>query len=292
LLKSMTGFGRGESCGGGKKFTVELKAVNHRFSEIVLRLPRNMAVLEDRFRRRIQSVVLRGRVDGYLAVEECARKSQLVKVDKDLVGSYYKAMKELQAELGLPLEITLAQLAALPGVLVCEEPEENVEEWWPFIEEALARALESLLAMRTAEGARLVQDLKERLHRIAELNRQIEARSPLVVAEYRNRLQQRLQEWLAGGPLDEARLAAEAAIFAERSDINEEVVRLNSHLAQMHSFLLLEGAVGRRLDFLLQEMNREINTIASKAGDLEIGRAVVEVKSELEKLREQVQNIE
>ncbi|OAT81428.1 YicC/YloC family endoribonuclease [Desulfotomaculum copahuensis] len=292
MLTSMTGFGRGEAAGGGKKFTVELKAVNHRYCEIVLRLPRNMVSLEERARRQIQTAVRRGRVDGYISLEDAAEQSPLVKVDKGLAGSYYKAMKELQAELALPGEVSPTWLFGMPGVLVTEEPATDVEEWWPFVQQALTAAVDGLMSMRRAEGARLQVDLLERLARIEELTRQIEARSPQVVKEYHTRLKQRLAEWLAGGPLDEARLATEAALFAERSNINEEVVRLYSHLAQMRNFLAAEEAVGRKLDFLLQEMNREINTIASKAGDLEIGRAVVEVKSELEKIREQVQNIE
>lgn len=292
MLISMTGFGRGEAGGGGKKFIVELKAVNHRFCEIVLRLPRNMVSLEERARRQIQTSVRRGRVDGYFSVEDAAEQTPLVKVDKGLVGSYYKAMKELQAELALSGDVSLAQLIGLPGVLATEEPAADVEEWWPFVQQALTGAVEGLLSMRRAEGARLQKDLQDRLGRIEELTGQIEARSPQVVKDYHARLKQRLEEWLAGGPLDESRLATEAALFAERSNINEEVVRLYSHLAQMRNFLAAEDAVGRKFDFLLQEMNREINTIASKAADLEIGRAVVEVKSELEKIREQVQNIE
>ncbi|MBE3588949.1 MAG: YicC family protein [Thermoanaerobacteraceae bacterium] len=292
MLKSMTGFGRGEASGQGKRFTVELKAVNHRFGEIFLRLPRNMVSLEDRIRRVIQSRIARGRVDGYISMEECAEKSQVVKVDKGLAASYYKALEELQSILGLKGAITLEHLTGLPGVLVLEEPEEEVEKWWPVIQEALDGALEGLLAMRRSEGARLRADMDGRLDRIALILKQIEDRAPRVVAEYHQRLTQRLAEWMPGTTLDESRLAMEVAIFAERSSITEEVVRLYSHLAQFRGFMDVTEPVGRKLDFLLQEMHREINTIASKAGDQEISRAVVEMKSELEKIREQVQNIE
>ncbi len=292
MLRSMTGFGRGESCGQGKKFTVELKSVNHRFCEVVLRLPRNMVSLEEPARRLIQSRISRGRIDGYFSAEECGEKSPVVKVDKALATSYYKAMEELKATLGLRDPVTIQHLINLPGLLVVDEPDEDEKTWWPLVAEALEQALDGLVEMRLAEGSQLEADLTRRLERIAELNEQIKTRAPLVVTEYHNRLTQRLKEWLPDTPLDQARLAAEVAIFAERSSITEEVVRLASHLVQFRECLKSDGPVGRKLDFLIQEMNREINTIASKASDLEISRVVVEVKSELEKMREQVQNIE
>ncbi|AEG14886.1 Conserved hypothetical protein CHP00255 [Desulfofundulus kuznetsovii DSM 6115] len=292
MLKSMTGFGRGESYGQGKKFTVELKSVNHRFCEVVLRLPRNMVSLEDRARRLIQSRISRGRIDGYFSVEECGEQSPVVKVDKALATSYYKAMEELKVTLGLTDPVTIQHLINLPGLLVVDEPVEDDDAWWPLVSEALEQALDGLVQMRLSEGSQLKVDLTRRLERIAELNEKIKARAPQVVTEYHNRLTQRLQEWLRDTPLDQARLATEVAIFAERSSIAEEVVRLASHITQFRDFLNEGGPVGRKLDFLIQEMNREINTIASKAPDLEISRVVVEVKSELEKMREQVQNIE
>jgi len=288
----MTGYGRGEAVAPGKKFTVELKAVNHRFNEVVLRLPRALSPLEDRIRRLIQSRVSRGRVDGFLGVEECGEKTTVVKVDKALAAAYYKAMKELQEDLGMKGEIKLKHLVALPGVLAVEEPAEDVDAWWPAVREAVEGALESLVRMRTAEGGQLAADLSKRVEKVAQLNVKIRARSPVVVEDYRERLKIRLGDFLKEGCLDADRLAAEAALFAERSNITEETVRLDSHLKQARSCLGAEEPVGRKFDFLVQEMNREINTIASKANDLEISRWAVEVKSELEKIREQVQNIE
>jgi uncharacterized protein (TIGR00255 family) len=288
----MTGYGRGEGSTCNKKFTLELKAVNHRYSEVVLRLPRSLVSLEDRIRRIISTRVTRGRIDGYLTIEECGEKTASVKVDKALASAYYKAMKELQESVGIEGKIELQQLVALPGVFTVEEPVEDLELLWPAIQEATEKAVESLVQMRAFEGEELAKDLLNRVEHLALLNNTIRDRSPAVVEDYRERLQNRLSDFLKDGSLDTERLEAEVVLFAERSSITEETVRLESHLNQVRNCLFAEEAVGRKLDFLIQEMNREINTIASKASDLEISRLVVEVKSELEKLREQVQNIE
>lgn len=292
MLKSMTGFGRSEVVGGGKRFTLELKSVNHRFCEVVLRLPRSLSSLEERIRQLIKSRVARGRVDGYLSVEQEEEKGYTVRVNRGLARSYYEAIRELQDELGLVGGVSITTIMSLPEVLVLEENPEDIEEFWPFIERAVQEAVDALCSMRVEEGRRLEEDLRMRVEKIALLNKEIESRAPLVVEEYYNRLSRRLREWLAEGALEPSQLAAEAALFAERSNITEEVVRLNSHIEQMRACFSSVEPVGRKLDFLIQEMNREINTIASKAGDLQISRLVVEVKSELEKIREQVQNIE
>jgi len=288
----MTGYGRGEGSTCDKKFTLELKAVNHRYSEVVLRLPRSLVPLEDRIRRIILTRVARGRIDGYLSIEECGEKTASVKVDKALASAYYKAMKELQESVGIEGKIKLPQLVALPGVFIVEEPAEDLELLWPAVQDATERAVASLVQMRAFEGEELAKDLLNRVEHLTRLNNTIRDRSPVVVEDYRERLQNRLSDFLKDGSLDIERLAGEVALFAERSNITEETVRLESHLNQVRNCLLAEESVGRKLDFLIQEMNREINTIASKASDLEISRLVVEVKSELEKLREQVQNIE
>ncbi|MDD4239780.1 MAG: YicC family protein [Desulfotomaculaceae bacterium] len=292
MIKSMTGYGRGEAVTAGKKFTFELKAVNHRYNEVVLRLPRSLTLLEDRIRRLIQARTARGRVDGFLGLEECGEKNATVKVDKALAAAYYNAMKELQENLGIGGDIQLKQLVALPGVLTVAEPADDVEEWWPAIQIAVEAAVDNLVRMRTVEGEQLSRDLLKRVEQLTYLNQSIRERSPQVVEDYRERLGARLNDYMRDGIITPERLAAEATIFAERSSITEENVRLESHLQQMKSCLTGGESVGRKLDFLIQEMNREINTIASKASDLEISRAVVEAKSELEKIREQVQNIE
>lgn len=292
MLKSMTGYGRGESVARGKKFTVELKALNHRFSEVVLRLPRSLMPVEDRIKRLIQSRVARGRVDGFLGVEDCGEKTAAVKVDKALAAAYYKAMIDLREDIGVEGKIKLKHLVALPGVLSLEETAENLDEWWPTVQEAVELALEHLVQMRIDEGERLAGDLWQRVGQISQLNVKIRERAPLVVEDYRARLEARLHDFMQDSSLDATRFAAEAALFAERANITEETVRLDSHLSQTYACFGTGTAVGRKLDFLIQEMNREINTIAAKANDLAISRLAVEVKSELEKLREQVQNIE
>ncbi|OPX86776.1 MAG: hypothetical protein A4E53_02808 [Pelotomaculum sp. PtaB.Bin104] len=288
----MTGYGRGESSARGKKFTVELKAVNHRFCEVVLRMPRSLMPMEDQIKRLIQSQVARGRVDGFLGVENYGEKSTAVKVDKALAAAYYKAMKELQEDIGVEGKIKLKHLVALPGVLSLEETAENLEEWWPTVQEAVEAAIKHLIQMRDAEGERLASDLWQRVGQVSQINCKIRERAPIVVEDYRARLEARLNEFIQDGTLDIARFAAEAALFAERSNITEETVRLDSHLSQAYACFGIGTPVGRKLDFLIQEMNREVNTIASKANDLELSRLSVEVKSELEKIREQVQNIE
>jgi len=292
LPRSMTGFGRGEAEGHGKKFTVEVKSVNHRYCEVMLRMPRGMVSLEEKARRYILSRLARGRVDGFITVEDCAEKTAVVKVDKVLAASYYKAMEELISNLGISSGIKPEHLFSLPGVFSLEEPAEDIEAYWPVLEQALTGAVDGLLDMRSTEGVRLQEDLLSRLELIRVVLKGIEDRSPEVVEDYRFRLNQRLQEWLKDSTLDMNRLMAEVAVFAERSNITEEVVRLYSHIDQTGETLGMEEPVGRKLDFLLQEMNREINTIASKASDLQIAKAAVEIKSELEKIREQVQNLE
>ena len=292
MIKSMTGYGRGESNLPGKKFNVELKAVNHRYSEVVLRMPRSLSQFEDRIRKIIQSRIARGRVDGFLSQEECGEKAVAVNVDKALAAAYYKAIKDLQEVLDITGSINIKYLTDLPGVLVVEEPSEDVEELWPSILEAVEAALESLIRMRETEGEQLASDLMQRIDRLVLLNEQIRERSPAVVEEYREKLRTRLNDFIKDGSLDPERLTAEAAVFADRSNITEETVRLESHLKQAGAFLKEGQPVGRKLDFIVQEMNREINTIGSKANDLEISHIVVEVKSEIEKIREQVQNLE
>ncbi len=292
MLNSMTGYGWGESGIHGKIFTIELKAVNHRYSEVVLRLPRTLSTLEERIKRLIQSRIARGRVDAFLNVQDSNEKISCVKVDKELAGAYYKAIKELQETLGIEGDFNIKDLVELPDVLALADPVENVEEWWPAIFEALESALTGLVQMRAEEGKQLAADLVIRLDRISSLNSKIRERSPVVVEEYRERLGIRINDFMKDSGLAPERLTAEAVLFAERSNITEETVRLSSHLKQARSCLQAGEPVGRKLDFIVQEMNREINTIASKANDLEISHWAVEVKSELEKIREQVQNIE
>ncbi|HYF95715.1 MAG TPA: YicC/YloC family endoribonuclease [Symbiobacteriaceae bacterium] len=292
LVRSMTGFGRGEAGGDLGRIIVEMKAVNHRFSEVVFRMPRQFAALEEPARKLVQGRVSRGRVDVFVSWEAAA-KARGVKVDKELAIAYYNALMELGGEIGSKSELSLDTLARLPDVLKVEEGEVTAEDLWPSFEAAVAAAVDSLIAMREREGANLKQDLLVRADHIEELGRAVAQRAPQVVDEYRGRLAKRLEDLLGqSGVIDPQRLAQEVAIFADRSDITEEIQRLSSHLSQFRSALGGGDAVGRKLDFLVQEIGREINTIGSKANDATITNHVVACKSELEKIREQVQNIE
>ena len=292
MANSMTGFGRGEASGQGYQFTVELKAVNHRFLEVVVRLPKNFMSFEEPMRKLVQEKIQRGRVEIYLNIAQTEEKKRLAKVDKELALSYDKSLKELALSLHTAYEADIYRLAALPEVLSLEEAETDLDKLWPVCAEALAAALEHFVRMRAMEGLKLTEDLLGRLDFLAASLAKIEQRSDSVVADYQKRLRERVQALLGETVLDEARLANEVAFFADRASITEEIVRFHSHLEQSRKALKSSDAVGRKLDFLIQEMNREINTIGSKANDLGISQVVIDVKSELEKVREQVQNLE
>ncbi len=292
MIRSMTGFGRGEAGLDGYHLTVEIKSVNHRFSEIVIRSPRSLNIWEDRVRKMIQEKVQRGRIEVYINLAEGQAGKRMVKVDKDIALSYDKTLREVASELHSPYETDIYRLASLPEVISIEEPELDLEQMWGFFRPALEEALEELIHMRSIEGQKLLEDLTARISTLeGDINR-IAGRSGGVVADYQTRLRERIQSLLGEIPLNEDRLANEVAIFADRASITEEIVRFNSHLLQCRQAFKSEEAIGRKLDFLLQELNREINTIGSKGNDLEIAQIVVTVKSELEKVREQIQNIE
>ncbi|HZK17857.1 MAG TPA: YicC/YloC family endoribonuclease [Clostridia bacterium] len=288
----MTGFGRGEKSSDAWKFSLEMRAVNHRFCEVAIRMPRVFMQLEDNIRRKVKTKVARGKVDVYVNIDNTANKDYTVKVDKGLAVAYYRAIKDLQADTGIGGGIEIEHLINLPGIVEIQEDEYDIDELWPLIDGAMDDALQQLVFMRESEGAELARDLLERSRKIMTLAGCIEEHSPLVVQEYKDKLQLRLGELLTDGTVDSDRLAQEVAIFADKCDITEELVRLKSHLSQLDSCLEGSSPVGRKLDFLLQELLREINTIGSKANDARIGNLVVELKSELEKIREQVQNIE
>jgi len=292
LLKSMTGFGRNEVTVVGKRVTVEIKSVNHRYCEVVIRLPRAYSVLEDKIRRGVQARVARGRLDVSINVVHEDEKCTLVKVDKELAIAYHKSLRELGELLQISPEITAEQLSRLPGVFNLQEPEDNLEELWVGLEVALVAALDELMEMREAEGIRLEKDIIHRIGKIEQFISIITAQEPRVVDAYRERLGTRIKELVGEDLVDEGRLAVEVAVFAERCNITEELVRMTSHLQQLHLVLVSAEPSGRKLDFLLQELNRETNTIGSKANDAEISHTVIEIKSELEKIREQIQNIE
>jgi len=291
-MRSMTGFGTAAADTTWGRISVEMRSLNHRFTEVLVRLPRDLAPLEDRVRGLVQRGIQRGRVEVTVSRENQSGRSRAVRADLALAREYLAATRQLKRALRLRGDVTLQQLLDFPEIVRLEETREDAEGLWGDLETIVGAALDGLLRMRAEEGGRLAADTGERIARVEALLGQVLERAVQVVGEYTVRLRQRLAELLGEVPLDEARLAAELALFAERSDITEELTRLRSHLSQFRETMTGEGAVGRKLEFLLQEMGRETNTIGAKANDLEISRAVIAVKSELESLREQVQNVE
>ena len=288
----MTGFGRGESSGAGYQFSIELKSVNHRFLEIIVRAPRNFIGFEERIRKTLQEKYQRGRIEVHINVVETEGRKRLVKVDKDLALSYDKTLKDLSLALNTAYEPDIYRLVNLPEVLSVVEPEIDLDALWRVCVESLLKASDGFGQMRRAEGEKLTIDLLQRLDLITEYLKTIAERAPYVVTDYQERLKERIQTLLGEVELDATRLANEVVYFADRASITEELVRFDSHLAQSQEALHSSDPVGRKLDFLVQEMNREINTIGSKANDIRIGHQVVNVISELEKIREQIQNLE
>lgn len=291
-MRSMTGYGRGEGEGAAKKFSIEIKSINHRYSEIIIKQPRQYMLLEEKIRRFVQQYIQRGRVELYIKVEETGEKKPEIKVDKDNAIAYYNSLKDLANYLDISPDINIHQLITLPEIIKLEEKEDDLEDIWLIMEKALLQALKGLLAMRKAEGETLKLDLTQRIEVLKNFTQQIRSRSHLVVEEYREKIKNRIKEILDETQYDENRLVQEVVYFAEKSSITEELVRLESHFKQFLQAINSEDSIGRKLDFLVQELNRETNTIGSKANDLIISQLVVEMKSEIEKIREQVQNIE
>ncbi len=288
----MTGYGRDEAAAAGWKVVVEARSVNHRFLEIVVRVPKDMLALEEMMKREVAAWVSRGRIDLFLSAVDEGDRPRRVSVDKGLAIAYDKCLKELADVLGYDGRAGLMDIAALPEVLRVEEQAVDVEALWPVVKEALAGAMRGICEMRSAEGRNLAEDMLGRLERVEELAAQIDRRVPAVTEGYRRHLLERIEELGAGAALDSDRIELEVALLAERSNITEELVRISSHTGQLRQCLEAGGTVGRKIEFILQEIHREVNTIGSKAADSIIGNLVVEIKSELEKMREQAQNIE
>ena len=290
----MTGFGRGEFFDNQHRFIVEIKAVNHRYNEIVIRMPKNLGSLEDKIRRTVSATLVRGRIDVFITLDEYGEKKRGVRVDKELAMAYDKSLKELAQLLSRSMDNTVREIAHYPDVIKVEEVTEDVIILWPKLSTAIDMAVSNLMSMRLAEGLSIKQDLVARVAVISSYLMTVEERAPQVLAEYREKILGRMRELLAtiGAEPDEGRLLQETAIFADRTSITEELVRLKSHLTQINSTLHADEAVGRKLDFIIQEINRETNTIASKANDFTIANLMIEIKSEIEKIREQIQNVE
>lgn len=292
MAKSMTGFGRSEQTSAGYHIVCELKGVNHRYFDLSLRIPRRYGSLEERVREKVKEVISRGRIEATINIEKTGDLAHNIKVDKDLAIAYHNSLKDLAQNLQISPNYSIIDLFRLPDVFSLEETEEDTEQLWKVLEPVLSEALRGLAAMREREGQALIQDVLERNNLILKAVEQIELRAPQVVTDYAERLRKRVAEMLPDATVDENRLATEIAIFADRASIVEELVRLKSHCSQMESLLRLDEPVGRKCDFLIQEMFREVNTIASKANDLQISQTAVDLKAELEKMREQIQNIE
>lgn len=292
MIKSMTGFGRGEQEEHGRSFAVEIKTINHRYNDVTIKLPRQLSYLEDSIRKYILQYISRGKIDVYIAQDRFSEEDVHVSIDDALAGAYIKALGELRDRFNLEDDITVSMVSRFPDILNVSKVEEEKDEIWNTLSTALEKSINKLIDMRSKEGQKLAQDITLRNQYIRSTVNKIEERSPVVVQEYKVKLEERIKEITAGIGIDETRLAAEVAIFADRSSITEEIVRLYSHLDQLTLIIEENEPVGRKLDFLIQEINREINTIGSKASDIGITRYVVEVKSEIEKIREQIQNIE
>ena len=291
LIQSMTGYGRAVLNRDGKEITAEIRSVNNRYLDCTVKLPRMYSFAEDAIRQRVKETVSRGKVDVFLSVNATADKLA-VSLNRPVLEGYLQAMQTMAADYGVKDDISVASLSRLPDIFVVEKQQEDEAEVTQLLLDAVNEALGAYNIMRATEGAALERDLRGRAQTILELVEQVERRSPVTLAEYRARLTAKLQEVLDSTQIDEARILTEAAIYADKIAVDEETVRLRSHLQQLQAMLDGGGVIGRKLDFLMQEMNREANTIGSKGNDLEQARTVVEIKAELEKIREQMQNIE
>ena len=292
MVKSMTGYGRAVETVNGREFTVEVRSVNNRYLDCTVKLPRNLSFGEDAVKQAVKTSISRGKVDVFVSVRSEGAQETAVSLNEPMAEGYLAVMRQMRQEYGLAGEITVSMLAGLPDVFLLDKPPVDEEQLLADFLSVVQKALANFDAMRRAEGTALAADLRGRGETILSLVEQVEAGSPQTVADYRARLEAKLKEVLANTAIDESRILTEAAIFADKVAVDEETVRLRSHLNQMNTMLDAGGPIGRKLDFLLQEMNREANTIGSKCSDVRLARVVVEIKAELEKIREQTQNIE
>lgn len=292
MIKSMTGYGRFEGIVEGRQITVEIKSVNHRYFEFSSRISRGYGFLEEKLKGYLQERIARGKVDAYVSIEALEDADAQVQVNHSLAAGYVNALHELAERYGLRDDISVGTVSRYSEIFSVHKAPEDEDAIWNVVRQGAEHAMESFLAMREREGQRMMEDVSSRAKKILELVEKIEERSPQTVTEYQQKLQTRLEEMLADAKIDEQRILTEAAIFADKIAVAEETVRLRSHFDQMHQMLESGEPVGRKLDFLVQEMNREANTIGSKAVDSQIAYLVVDIKAEIEKIREQIQNIE
>ncbi len=292
MIKSMTGFGRGHKVLNGRDITVEIRSVNHRYYEFSSRLPRSLGYAEEKLKSLLQGKISRGKVEVSVLLSNVEAADEKITINREIVKEYIDAMRSVKEEFGLEDDLSLSNILRIPDAFTVVKTETDEEQLWQDIKAAAEEALENFISMREKEGERMKQDITSRLDRIEEWVGIVEKRSPQMVEDYRKRLYDKMCEVLSSTNIDENRILMEAGIFSEKTAVDEETVRLRSHIEQFRNMLESGEPVGRKLDFLVQEMNRETNTIGSKVQDIEVTRIVVDQKSEIEKIREQIQNIE
>lgn len=292
MIKSMTGYGKSEQTIDSLNVTVEIKSVNHRYFEFSARVPREYGFLEEKLKKYCNSLITRGKVECYVSVEDLEEREMEVNVNETLAAGYVKALKELSERFGLKDDISAVTLSRYPDVITLHKASEDEERIWNAVKTVAETAVSKFIEMRETEGSKLRGDILSRADYIIKCVEFIEGRSPETVREYNEKLKQRMKELLGDASVDEQRLLNEAAIYADKIAVDEETVRLRSHISQLREFMNSNEAIGRKLDFLVQEINREANTIGSKAQDVDIAKKVIAIKAEVEKIREQVQNIE
>ena len=291
MIKSMTGFGRGKYENEGRTYTVEIKSVNHKYSDINVRLPRFLNSVEDKIRKRVAEVISRGKIDIFISFENYSSSGTTIRINKELAKEYIKELKSLAEEADLRFDLNVIDVSKFPEILKLED-EDNDELIAQEVMIAVDDALEKFISMRELEGQKLVEDIERRIYLIQEKVNEVSNFSSTLVEEYMTRLQTRVNELLAPGVVDEARLMQEIVIFSDKSSIEEELTRLKSHISQLLELIKQSSPIGKKIDFLIQEINREVNTIGSKANSLDITNKVIEIKTEVENIREQIQNIE
>lgn len=292
MIRSMTGYGRHQASVNGMDITVEIKSVNHRYYEYSSRLPRTYGFLDDKLKSYLQGRIARGKVEVYVSIDTVDAPGSDVVVNYSLADSYVKALKDLSARYGLKDDVSAMSLTRFPDILTVRKAPEDEDAVWDAVRSVAEKALDAFVTMREREGARLKEDVLSRAATILQLVEQVEERSPQTVQAHMEKVQARMRELLDGAAVDEQRLLTEAALYADKIAVAEETVRLRSHIAQLEQMMECSEAIGRKLDFLVQEINREANTTGSKCQDVELARIVVEIKAEVEKIREQIQNIE
>ena len=292
MIKSMTGFGRSEIVKGNRKISVEIKSVNHRYLEAGIKMPKKLNVLESRMRDLLKKYATRGKIDIFINYEDDSESQVNLKFNQNIADEYMAIFNNMSEKYNLKNDMTVGGLARFPEVITMDEVQEDEEELWHFIEEAMKAALEQFVNTRILEGENLKKDLLGKLDHMEELVAFVEKRSPEIMKEYRSKLESKVKELLGDTTIDESRIATEVIIYADKICVDEETVRLRSHIEHARKCLNEDGGIGRKMDFIAQEMNREANTTLSKANDIEISNAAIDLKTEIEKVREQIQNIE